>query len=258
MPTASNDDDVTPRAALVTGDDRTEGEADVEYDPTIWSGSKPGEPDEAALAGLSAATDGRGAIDPTQAFDAEGLDPGRARIALAGWFLLPALADRRRPQPARATRRRCRCGAPSGGLGRMGDPLDVVAAAGAAEQAAQTGHGPGTAGRRGHGRADGDRGPAARPQAGAEVGRSAEEHAEVVDEAVAVDSGLLDAGARHQASELARHQRRVADRPNQTFAHTRAIGSSPNVGWLWSPERPFPSHIRNRAPGDAGLHGTPS
>jgi len=88
VPTASNDDDVTPRAALVTGDDRTEGEADVEYDPTIWSGSKPGEPDEAALAGLSAATDGRGAIDPTQAFDAEGLDPGRARIALAGWFLL--------------------------------------------------------------------------------------------------------------------------------------------------------------------------
>ena len=51
---------------------------------------EPGEPDEEALAGLSATTDGRGAIDPAQAFDVAGLEPGRARIALAGWLLLAA------------------------------------------------------------------------------------------------------------------------------------------------------------------------
>ncbi|MGH9119637.1 MAG: VWA domain-containing protein, partial [Acidimicrobiales bacterium] len=51
---------------------------------------EPGSPDEEALAGLSAVTDGRGAIAPTDAFDVAGLDPGRARIALAGWLLLAA------------------------------------------------------------------------------------------------------------------------------------------------------------------------
>lgn len=51
---------------------------------------EPGVPDEQALATLSATTDGRGPIEPEQAFDAAGLRPGRARIPLAGWLLLAA------------------------------------------------------------------------------------------------------------------------------------------------------------------------
>jgi hypothetical protein len=51
---------------------------------------EPGQPDEQALAAVSTATGGRGAIDAGQAFDAAGLAPGRTRIALAGWFLLAA------------------------------------------------------------------------------------------------------------------------------------------------------------------------
>ncbi|MGH9243680.1 MAG: VWA domain-containing protein [Acidimicrobiales bacterium] len=51
---------------------------------------EPGVPDEQALTQLSDATEGRGAISPAQAFDAGGLRPGRARIPLAGWFLLTA------------------------------------------------------------------------------------------------------------------------------------------------------------------------
>jgi hypothetical protein len=51
---------------------------------------EPGVPDEEALAAVSATTDGRGAIEPAQAFDAAGLRSGRARIALAGWLLLAA------------------------------------------------------------------------------------------------------------------------------------------------------------------------
>lgn len=50
----------------------------------------PGDPDERALAALAAATGGRGAIDPGEAFDAADLTAGRARTDLGPWFVLAA------------------------------------------------------------------------------------------------------------------------------------------------------------------------
>lgn len=51
---------------------------------------EPGEADPALLARVSERTAGRGEIEPAQAFDREGLRPGRSRIPLTGWLLLAA------------------------------------------------------------------------------------------------------------------------------------------------------------------------
>lgn len=50
----------------------------------------PGDPDTELMAGLSAATGGRGEIEPSQAFDAEGLEAGVTERHLRWWFLLAA------------------------------------------------------------------------------------------------------------------------------------------------------------------------
>lgn len=51
---------------------------------------EPGDGDPALLARVSERTGGRGEIDAAQAFDRDGLRPGRSRIPLAGWLLLAA------------------------------------------------------------------------------------------------------------------------------------------------------------------------
>lgn len=60
--------------------------ATLSYPPEF----EPGAPDEAALAALSAATGGRGAISAAQAFDDADLRAGRTRVDLAPWFVLAA------------------------------------------------------------------------------------------------------------------------------------------------------------------------
>lgn len=49
---------------------------------------RPGPPDETLLQRMSAASGGRGAVDATQAFDADDLVAGNRQVALAGWLLL--------------------------------------------------------------------------------------------------------------------------------------------------------------------------
>lgn len=51
---------------------------------------RPGSSDERALTELSARTGGRGRIEASAAFDVAGLEAGRARIPLQGWFLVLA------------------------------------------------------------------------------------------------------------------------------------------------------------------------
>ena len=60
--------------------------ATLSYPPEF----EPGEPDEAALASLAAATGGRGAIDAEQAWDEADLRAGRTHVDLAPWFVLAA------------------------------------------------------------------------------------------------------------------------------------------------------------------------
>jgi Mg-chelatase subunit ChlD len=50
----------------------------------------PGDVDLDVLTSISARTGGRGAIEPVDAFHAEGLVPGRHHVALTGWILLAA------------------------------------------------------------------------------------------------------------------------------------------------------------------------
>lgn len=50
----------------------------------------PGEPDSGQMAGISAATGGRGEITAEQAFDPEGLEPGVSERRFRWWFLLVA------------------------------------------------------------------------------------------------------------------------------------------------------------------------
>ncbi len=60
--------------------------ATLSYPPEF----EPGEPDEAALSALSAATAGRGAITAEQAWDEADLRAGRTSVDLAPWFVLAA------------------------------------------------------------------------------------------------------------------------------------------------------------------------
>ncbi|MBA2280320.1 MAG: VWA domain-containing protein, partial [Acidimicrobiia bacterium] len=86
-----SDDGTYAVGAVVNGPDgaATSGGstlANLSYPPEF----DPGEPDEAALASLSTATNGRGAITTQQAFDAADLAAGRSRVDLAPWLVLLA------------------------------------------------------------------------------------------------------------------------------------------------------------------------
>lgn len=81
----------------------------------------PGDPDSDLMAGISAATGGRGEITPLQAFDPEGLEAGVSARSFRWWFLLAAALlwpldvalrrlrvsrRERRPRPSRSPGRR--------------------------------------------------------------------------------------------------------------------------------------------------------
>ena len=77
-------------AATVTAPDGTTSQLTALASQSYAPEYRPGSTDEAALVEISKRSEGRGAIEPSQAFDTAALRAGRGRIALAGWLLLLA------------------------------------------------------------------------------------------------------------------------------------------------------------------------